>query len=111
MQEELYKNLWHFNVILKARQLGCTTFTLIYFLDSCLFNSNHAAGIIAHTQYDAENLFKNKVKFAYDNLPEWLKKERPTKSASASTLTFSNDSYITVGLSLRSGTFQKVLVS
>jgi hypothetical protein len=111
MQEELYRNLWHFNVILKARQLGCTTFTLLYFLDSCLFNSNHAAGIIAHTQYDAENLFKNKVKFAYDNLPEWLKKERPTKSASASTLTFSNDSYITVGLSLRSGTFQKVLVS
>lgn len=111
MQESLYENLWYFNAILKARQLGCTTFVLIYFLDACLFNSNHAAGIIAHTRHDAEDLFKNKVKFAYDNLPEWLRAEIKATSSSARSLDFSNNSSIVVGTSLRSGTFQKLLVS
>lgn len=111
MQESLYSNLWYFNAILKARQLGCTTFALVYFLDACLFNSNHAAGIIAHTRHDAEDLFKNKVKFAYDNLPEWLKAEIKATSSSARSLDFSNSSSIVVGTSLRSGTFQKLLVS
>ena len=110
-QEKLLKNMWYFNVILKARQLGFTTFILIYFLDSCLFNSNHAAGVIAHTQDSAEDLFKNKVKFAYDNLPDWLKKLVKATEDSAKKLAFSNGSSFTVGVSLRSGTFQKLLIS
>ena len=52
-QRELYENVWHSNVILKARQLGISTFVTILFLDTCLFNSNTAAGIIAHTREDA----------------------------------------------------------
>ena len=51
-QKDFYSNLWYYNVILKARQLGFTTFIMIYFLDSCLFNSNHGAGVIAHTRED-----------------------------------------------------------
>ena len=62
-QEELYKNLWYCNIILKARQLGISTFVGILFLDRCLFNSNVAAGIIAHTREDAEVFFK-RIKFA-----------------------------------------------
>jgi hypothetical protein len=110
-QKLLYNNLWFFNVILKARQLGMTTFSMIYFLDACLFNSNHAAGIVAHTREDAEDLFENKIKYAYDNLPEWLKAERSAKSDTAKKLSFSNGSSITVGTSLRSGTYQKLLIS
>lgn len=110
-QRKLYDALWYFNVILKARQLGFTTFILIYFLDACLFNDNHAAGVIAHTRDDAEDLFTNKVKFAYDNLPEWLKKERSASTDTAKKLVLSNGSSFTVGTSLRSGTFQKLLVS
>jgi hypothetical protein len=110
-QRKLYSCLWYFNVILKARQLGFTTFILIYFLDACLFNSNHAAGVIAHTKDDAEDLFTNKVKFAYDNLPEWLRKEITASTDSAKKLVFSNGSSFTVGTSLRSGTYQKLLVS
>lgn len=110
-QRFLYKNLWFFSVILKARQLGFTTFILIYFLDACLFNSNHSAGVIAHNLDDAKKLFKEKVKFAYDNLPEWLKDQRPATSDSARTLEFSNGSSFYVGTSLRSGTIQKLLVS
>lgn len=110
-QRKLYSSIWYFNIILKARQLGFTTFILIYFLDACLFNSNHAAGVIAHTKDDAEDLFTNKVKFAYDNLPEWLKKERTASTDTAKKLVFNNGSSFTVGTSLRSGTYQKLLVS
>lgn len=109
-QASFYKVLWYFNVILKARQLGFTTFVLIYFLDACLFNANHSAGVIAHTQDDAQDLFDNKVKFAYDNLPLWFKKPL-ANTDSAKKLVFDNGSSITVGTSLRSGTYQKLLVS
>lgn len=110
-QLHLYGALWYFNVILKARQLGFTTFIMIYFLDCCLFNSNQSAGVIAHTREDAEDLFDNKVKFAYDNLPEWLKQMRPANTDTAKRLVFNNGSSFNVGTSLRSGTYQKLLIS
>lgn len=110
-QRKFYGSLWYFNIILKARQLGFTTFILIYFLDACLFNSNHAAGVIAHTKDDAQDLFDNKVKFAYDNLPGWLKDSIAAQVDSAKKLVFSNGSSFTIGTSLRSGTYQKLLVS
>lgn len=110
-QQDLASGLHYFNVILKARQLGFTTFIMIYFLDACLFNSNHSAGVVAHNRQDANDLFENKIKFAYDNLPQWLKDLRPATSDSARKLAFSNGSQISTGTSLRSGTFQKLLVS
>lgn len=110
-QEHLYKNLHYYNVILKARQLGFTTLIMIYLLDSCLWNDNQSCGVIAHTRDDAEELFKNKIRFAYDNLPEWLKLQNPAKSETARKLEFSNGSSILVGTSLRSGTLQKLHIS
>lgn len=110
-QRKLFSNVWYFNIILKARQLGFTTFIMIYFLDACLFNSNHAAGVIADTRENAEDLFDNKAKFAFDNLPAWLRKEREAETDSAKKLVFSNGSSFTVGTSLRSGTYQKLLIS
>jgi hypothetical protein len=110
-QQHLYQSIWYINVILKARQLGFTTFVMIYFLDACLFNSNHAAGVIAHTKDDAQDLFDNKVKFAYDNLPAWLKDHIQADQDTAKKLVFSNGSSFTVGTSLRSGTYQKLLIS
>lgn len=110
-QQHLFDNMHYFNVILKARQLGFTTFIDIYKLDACLFNSNHAAGIIADTRENAEAIFKNKVRFAYDNLPEWLKQKVTATSESARQLEFSNGSTITVGTSYRGGTLQKLHVS
>ena len=110
-QNDLLDNLWYFNVILKARQLGFSTFILIYLLDHCLFESNQACGVIAHGLVEAQELFENKVKFAYDTLPDWLKQSRPATTDSARKLVFNNGSSITVGTSLRSGTFQKLHVS
>lgn len=110
-QRDLVAGMHNYNVILKSRQLGFTTFCMIYFLDACLFNSNHATGVVAHTREAAEDLFRNKIRFAYDNLPSWLRAQVRAKSETARMLEFANGSSIAVGTSLRSGTFQKLLIS
>ena len=111
VQREFYYNLWYLNVILKARQLGLSTFILIFILDRCLFNPNTRAGVIAHTQEDAERLFKDKVKFAYDNLPHDLKAAIRARNDRARELVFANGSSIRVGTSMRSGTLNYLHVS
>ncbi len=110
-QSELYDDMWYLNIILKARQLGMTTFIQIFMLDRCLFNDNTNAGVIAHNQADAESFFEDKIKFAYDNLPEDLKLMKPANTDSARELAFSNGSRIRVGTSMRSGTLQYLHVS
>lgn len=110
-QRDFYSNIWYFNVILKARQLGFSTFILIYILDILLFNPNKSAGVIAQGLNEAQDLFKNKVKFAYDNLPEQIRQMVPAVQDSARSLKFANGSGITVGTSLRGGTFQYLHVS
>lgn len=110
-QKDFYKNLHYFNCILKARQLGFTTMTMIFFLDACLFNKDKTAGVIAHTQNDANDLFDNKVKYAYDNLHPFIKEMVSAVSDNARMLEFSNGSKIYTGTSMRSGTLQMLLVS
>lgn len=109
-QESLLKSVWYNNIILKARQLGISTFVCVLFLDCCLFNSNLQAGIIAHTREDAEYLFK-RIKFAYDELPIEVRSMRPATVASARELAFSNKSSIRVGTSMRSSTLQYLHIS
>lgn len=110
-QKLLYQGLWYLNIILKARQLGMTTFIQIFMLDRCLFTSNVNAGVIAHNRDDAQKFFKDKIKFAYDNLPEEIKNLRQATNDSAGELAFSNGSSIRVGTSLRSGTYQYLHIS
>lgn len=109
-QKELYNKLHYCNIVLKARQLGISTFVTVLFLDVCLFNSNISAGIIAHTREDAQQLF-SRVKLAYDNLPEALKAERLASTDTVGELRFSNGSLFRVGTSLRSSTFQYLHIS
>ncbi|MCK5617461.1 hypothetical protein KAR91_87165 [Candidatus Pacearchaeota archaeon] len=111
VQQILFKFLWFLSIILKSRQHGVTTFFCILFLDICLFNSNQRTGIIAHNREDAEAFFKDKVKFAYDNLPIEIKEAIPAKTDSARELLFNNNSAIRVGTSLRSGTLQYLHIS
>jgi hypothetical protein len=110
-QEALFNEMSFQNVILKARQLGFTTFIQIFMLDACLFNSNIRAGTIAHKLDDAKTIFRDKVKYPYDELPEAIKAARPVIRDSADELMFSNNSSIRVGTSLRSGTLQYLHVS
>lgn len=110
-QKHFHNNMWYFSIILKARQLGMTTFIQIFMLDRCLFNKDTMAGVVAHNREDAEDFFRKKIKFAYDNLPEWLKEQIPATSDSAKMLEFGNGSSIRVGTSLRSGTYQYLHIS
>lgn len=110
-QERLFNNMHYMNAILKARQLGFTTFIQLFMLDACLFNSNVRAGTIAHNLSDAQAIFRDKVKYPYDNLPDQLKLGVHPTTDSAAELMLSNNSSIRVGTSLRSGTMQYLHVS
>jgi len=81
-------------------------------LDHALFNANSACGIIAQDRETAESLFRNKVQFAYDNLPAALKAEMPLESCTKSEIRFAhNNSYMRVATSVRSGTIHRLHVS
>jgi len=111
VQMLLFKALWWLNIILKSRQHGITTFACIYFLDECFFNSNTSAGIIAHKLKDVQKIFRDKVKYAYDNMPEVLRERNPAIKDDANELLLSNHSGVYVGVSMRSGTLQLLHVS
>lgn len=110
-QRGLMGSLWYLNVILKARQRGFTTLICILWLDIILFNSNVRCGIIADTLPNSMVIFRDKIKFAYDNLPEALKEKLPAIKNDAGELILSNNSSIRVGTSMRSGTLQYLLIS
>jgi hypothetical protein len=110
-QEKLFANLWTWNLVLKARQVGCTTLVALMALDQCLFNTNFSAGVIAHNLDDATKIFRNKVKAPYDKLPEALREKVPLASSTSSELVFANGSSIGVGTSMRSGTLQFLHIS
>lgn len=111
-QIKLMTNLHYKNIILKARQLGFTTFICIFLLDYALFNRNKMLGILAHTQTDAAVIFR-KVKIAWDNFPAKLKKYFHLEAIgdSKSEYEFSNGSVMRIATSLRSGTYQAVLIT
>lgn len=112
VQKYLHDNLWFFNLIPKARQLGITTFFTILYLDQVLFKDNQTATIIAHTEKDMKKIFRNKIKFAWDNLHPWLKQTiGDPNTNTANELSFPNGSVISVALSSRSDTVQYLHVS
>lgn len=110
-QRRLWEDMHFRNIIPKARQLGMTTFIQIWMLDQVLFTPNLRAGVIAHNQADAEKFFNDKIKYAYDRLPEELLEHRKPLTDSKSELIFANNSSIRVGTSHRSGTLQLLHVS
>lgn len=112
-QRRLIARLWHRNIILKARQLGFTTLVCILWLDTALFSKDPIrCGIIAQDKDAAEAIFKDKVKFAYDHLPDEIRERFPLARDSASELRFAhNGASIRVATSMRSGTIHRLHVS
>lgn len=110
-QKELYDNMHTFDIVLKARQLGITTFFCLFLLDKVLWGENIQAGIIAHTLDDAQNIFRDKLKYAFDQLHPNLRALFKTVGDSAKELAFANGSIIRVGTSLRSSTLQYLHIS
>ncbi len=111
-QRRFIKRIWNRNIILKSRQLGFTTLICIAWLDYALFNPNAKCGVIAQTDATAMNIFKDKVEFAYNHLPDWLKSLMPLSTQNAHELEFAhNGSSLRVATSMRSGTYHRLLIS
>ncbi|MFA5386789.1 MAG: terminase [Candidatus Paceibacterota bacterium] len=111
-QRRFIRRLWHRNIILKARQLGFTTLIAILWLDHALFTADQRCGIIAQDREAAEAIFRDKVKFAYQNLPDEIRERFPLARDSASELLFEhNNSSVRVATSMRSGTIHRLHVS
>ena len=67
---------------------------------------------MAHTINDAEVIFRDKVKFDYEHLPEDIKALFPIKTANASEIIFAhNNSSIRVSTSMRSGAINRLRIS
>ena len=111
-QRDFLKRRHTKNIILKARQLGFTTLASIDELDDVLFSSYRSNGIIAQDKDKQMEIFDEKVKFAYDNIPEWLKSQFQTRIDRQGMMKFENNQCsIQVDSSFRSGTLQKLHIS
>lgn len=116
-QQKLFQSMWWRNIILKARQLGFSTAIQILMLDTCLFEPNTHAAVIAQDQ-EASTVIFRKIRFAYDNLPaiifDLLPLMQPTESPkrdAASELILRNNSTLRVATSVRSATLQFLHIS
>lgn len=104
VQRNFLANIHNRNIILKARQLGLSTCIDICALDHAMFNADQEVVVIAHTQSAATKLYRKKVCFAYDNLPEFVRNLVPTIERSQTQMVFKNGSSIEVSSSARGGT-------
>ena len=111
-QKKLLREMHYKNIILKARQLGFTTFICIFLLDYALFNRNKQIGIIGPTQNDTSVIFR-KIKVAWESFPDPIKKflGLSTLGDSKVEYEFTNGSIMRIATSLRSGTYQAVLIT
>jgi len=110
VQRALWDELWFWNLILKGRQHGISTFICLLMLDSCLFTPNTHCGLIVATLADATKKL-DKVRFAYEHLPSEIKAFVPIRADNATCLEWKNGSRIDVGTSHRGGTLQILHVS
>lgn len=110
-QKELFYGDWNKTIILKARQLGITTYWAIFFLDECFWYKNTFSGIIAHNRESSEDIFKKKVKYAYDRMPKWTRTFNNATNDRSGELAFENGSSYRVSTGFRSGTYTNLLVS
>ncbi len=111
VQKSVLDNFHTRNLILKARQLGMSTFAVLYLLDETLFTPNLSAGIVSYSLEHAQHIFKRIIGHALDTLPERLKPLAGIVQRSAREITFNNGSFLRVDTTLRGGAYQLVLVS
>ena len=95
--------------ILKARQMGVTTFFCLYYLDEVIWNKNRTACIIAHEREALEKIFR-KVKYAWENMQANVKPEASMENVRELIFSKTNSS-IFIALKIRSGTVQHLHVS
>lgn len=112
-QRRLLEALWNRNLVLKARQRGITTLIAILWLDTALFSTEPVrCVVIAHERDAAESIFRDKVVFAYNRLPDVVRAQFPLEKKTATELLFGhNGASIKVSTSARSGTAHRLHIS
>jgi len=111
VQAEVLKGLHNRNLILKSRQVGMSTFAVLYMLDETIFNANLSAGIVSYSLEHAQHIFKRILGHALDNLSPEMKTIAGMTQRSAREITFVNGSFLRVDTTLRGGSYQSILVS
>lgn len=109
-QRSMMRQLWYWNIILKARQHGISTLICMLMLDACLFAPGTRCGIVDATIGDAEGKL-DKIKFAYDKLGHEMKEAAPLRRENNHTIEWRSGSRIDVGVSHRGGTLQLLHIS
>lgn len=68
-QQELYKNMGRYSCVLKARQLGCTTYSIAYCLWLICTRPNITTMILSYNMESTSNIFE-RLKAMYYTIPE-----------------------------------------
>ncbi len=111
VQRDVLKQFHNRNLVLKARQLGMSTFAVLYLLDTVLFSENVAAGIVSYSMEHAQHIFKRIIGHALDTLPAEIKSFAGIVQRSAREISFNNGSSLRVDTTLRGGSYPLVLIS
>lgn len=111
VQSHVLKNLHTRNLILKARQLGMSTFAVLYLMDAVLFSKNLNAGIVSYSLEHAQHIFKKIIGHALDTMPSEFRKITGITQRSAREISFNNGSSLRVDTTLRGGAYPLVLIS
>lgn len=115
VQQHFEANKWSRNIILKSRQLGFTTLEAIGQLDDALFKRNTECLLIAHNLDDAKSIFTKKIRYAFENMPEALKRLWTVDMSNAQAIKFGwgdgTFSSIAVDTSGRSSTSNRVHIT
>lgn len=111
VQADVLDQLHNRNLILKARQLGMSTFAVLCVLDRGLFSENLQSGIVSYSLEHAQHIFKKIIGHALDTLPPEIRQLAGVVQRSAREITFNNGSSIRVDTTLRGGSYPIVLVS
>ena len=114
-QLDFNKNKWTRNIILKSRQLGFTTDEAIDSLDDVLWKKNFDCMMLSYDKNSSEDIFDNKVDFAWRNIPKELRERFRVDTNTKNKLKFDfgdgSFSSISVRSSGRSGTYHRVHIS
>jgi len=117
-QLELMSSIHKRVIVLKGRQLWITTYYCIYYLDRVLHTPNYSCHIIAQDKETVIKIFKNIIKFAFDNLPPEIRNLYEIRTDKANELSVRLKgigewiwSTISVGTSWRGTTIQSLHVT
>lgn len=110
-QEKFINDIWHRNIVPKARQRGFSTVVQLLMLDACLFVPNTSAAVVAQDDETAEKIMRKKIEFAYDRLPDFLKRMVPLTTDNVRLKAWANGSNMQVSISARGDTLNWLHIS